>query len=176
MTTGISVLKNFMRTYNVPADGLSGRFKTIKQFLFDSPTTASAELNALLTFRPDLKDVGVKIVYTASEDGKLVYELLSAWFKKMDVPFSSLQLKDLDCPSNKHGDMEYCQALAEASLDSFEQELYALISGLPKPIFLNATGGFKSEIAVAYVVARKLNVPVYYMHESYRTTICLPYA
>ena len=39
---------------------------------------------------------------------------------------------------------------------------------------INATGGFKAQIAVAVLVGQELNVPVYYKHERFDEIISFP--
>ena len=41
-------------------------------------------------------------------------------------------------------------------------------------IELNCTGGYKAEIAVLYQLGQTFEVPVYYLHESFKVCVTLP--
>lgn len=81
-------------------------------------------------------------------------------------------------PENKQ-DQADAQAKATAGLRQFRDKVeYHVKRWMARnpdgEVEFNATGGFKAEVAVLYELGRFLRVPVYYLHETYKTAIVLP--
>jgi len=83
-------------------------------------------------------------------------------------------------PANPQADPAAAVRLAEAGLIRLYVKLVAHIHKQRQlhpdlEIRLNATGGFKAETAILYGLGCALGIRVYYLHETYRVPITLPF-
>ena len=185
LTTGISLLSNFMNTQQ-PRLSLSEalrRHKEVEKHFLDDPVASSAEINSLNARTKILAEkqpaLGATLIYTETAEGKMVTTLLEKFLKKQGIaPLYKIQVKSLDKPA-KDATPEWAQQNVTEALTSMRESVSNHITKLRKKaprirIELNCTSGYKAEVAVLYALGRELGVPVYYMHESFKVCIMLP--
>ncbi len=185
LTTGISLLTNFSNAQHPSlsvAEALRQHKAVQKHFLAD-PVAASAEINSLNArtrfLAEKLPALGATLIYTETEEGKMVTSLLEKFLKKQGVaPLHKIQVKSLDKPA-KDVTPEWAQQNVTEALTSMRQSVVSHIKKLREKspdlwIELNCTGGYKAEVAVLYALGRDLGVPVYYLHDSFKVCITLP--
>lgn len=186
LTTGISLLTNFAarQTPRLSVEDAVRRHREVEQFFRADPKAASAEINSLhaRTGFLDRKTglaLGVTLVHTSTKSGKLVASVLEKFLKRAGVrPLHKIPVKGFDKPA---GDFtpEFAQREAVEALTQMRERVVEHIAKLRRQtpdlaIELNCTGGYKAEIAVLYELGRALRLPVYYLHETFKTCITLP--
>ncbi|WP_234554073.1 putative CRISPR-associated protein [Thermus caliditerrae] len=160
-TVGISLLSNAQRE-GLTEDG------EILDFLRRKPAEASAEINSLegLPLRPGEDEV--RLLVSNTPEGQRVAQLLEGYLKERGVSCSHKTIEGLGYEAR--GFVDY-------GLKSFVHALAQEVSVARKrgrEVLINATGGFKAEIAYATVVGLVFKVPVYYMHERFKEIVYLP--
>lgn len=185
LTTGISLLTNYSKSKASQASlqEAINQHSKVKDHLLKNPTVASAEINSLnarTNFLKSVKsDLGVTLIYTNTKEGKLVASLLKTFLKKQGIaPLYAIPVKGLDKPA-KDATPEWAQQNVEMALTRLRESVIEHVSKLRSKapnleIEFNCTGGYKAEIAVLYELGRTLRVPVYYLHESFKTCVTLP--
>ncbi len=186
LTTGISLLTNFAaaQTPRLAIEEVLRKHKEVERFFLADPKTASAEINSLHS-RTGFLDrkgnlaLGVTLVHTHTASGNLVTSLLERFLKRAGVrPLYKIPVKGFDKPAGDF-DPEFAQHEATAALTQMRERVVEHIAKLRRQtpdlaIELNCTGGYKAEIAVLYELGRTLRLPVYYLHETFKTCITLP--
>jgi putative CRISPR-associated protein (TIGR02619 family) len=185
LTTGISLLTNFINAQH-PRLSLSEalrRHKDVQKHFLADPVAASAEINSLharTRFLAKKQPVfGATLIYTETDEGKMVTSLLEKFLKKQGVaPLHKIQVKSLDKPA-KDVTPEWAQQNVTEALNRMRQSVVAHITKLREKspdlgIELNCTGGYKAEVAVLYALGRELGVPVYYLHDTFKVCVTLP--
>ncbi len=185
LTTGISLLTNFgnSKSPRIPSHEVVRFHKDVKSYLLSDPEKACAEINSLnartqfLKKRP--RDLGVTLIFTKTREGKMVASLLKQLLKESGIsPIYEIPIKGLDKPA-KDATPDWAQQNVTEALTGLRRSVLEHISRLHSKnpdaqIELNCTGGYKAEIAVLYEVGRTLRVPVYYLHETFKTCVTLP--
>jgi CRISPR/Cas system-associated protein Csm6 len=97
LTTGISLLQNFANSQKIEVAEAVQRSQQVKQFLFENPRRASAEINSL-DVRTGFLDSGttdleVTLVRTETEAGKCVASLLQKFLKSKHVKVHEIPVK-----------------------------------------------------------------------------------
>ncbi|MGJ3241635.1 MAG: putative CRISPR-associated protein [Opitutales bacterium] len=186
ITTGISLITNWMNAQTPRSnlqDAIRHHTSVRDQFLAD-PLRTSAEINSLnartdFLKNPTTSDLGVTLVYTTTEEGKLVYSIIEKYLKSKGIGrIDSMPVKGLNKPAGDAtpdwAQQNVTEAL-EGLRDGVERHISKLRSGSPAPnIEINCTGGYKAETAILYSLGQKLDIPVYYLHESFKTCVVLP--
>ncbi len=157
-TVGTSLLGNAKRL-NLESD------PEILEYLNRDPRAASAETNALDRLL-EVNDRAV-LLYSQTAEGKRCAELIQAHVNKShhcDIE----EVKGLSYAEKgfvQHGLKNFVQALAKHIRDAKRAQLTPII---------NATGGFKAEIAYATAVGLVFKTPVCYIHEKFGDIVTLP--
>jgi len=185
LTTGISLLQNFAnaQTPSVDLDDVVRLHRQAEQFLLADPLKASAELNSLhartgFAGRRGASSLAVTLIHTETATGKCVCSLLEKFLKRRGVAVHKIPVRGFDKPARDFTP-EFAQEEATQALAQMRERVVQHIARLrEKPadleIELNCTGGYKAEVAVLYELGRTLRVPVYYLHESFKTCVTLP--
>jgi putative CRISPR-associated protein (TIGR02619 family) len=183
LTVGISLLVNFEKARQLARPDALRRGQQIARFLAESPKAGCAEINSLDSRTGFLSatksDLGVSLVYTQTEAGKLCAKLIEQFLKARGVTATRLQLEAIELPGQGKADPELAQGLARRGLEDLRAKLLEHVAKLRRnspgvAIELNCTGGYKAECAVLYELGRALRLPVYYLHETFQVSICLP--
>jgi putative CRISPR-associated protein (TIGR02619 family) len=183
LTVGISLLSNFEKARQRPRPDALRRGQQIAQFLAENPRAHCAEITSLESrtgfLRKATPDLGVSLVYTQTEAGRLCAKLIGQYLKTQGVKATLLQLESLDLPSQEKADPEEVQQLAQRGLEDLRTKLLQHVTNLRRncpgiAIEFNCTGGYKAECAVLYELGRALRIPVYYLHETFHVAVELP--
>jgi len=94
------------------------------------------------------------------------------------VAIHKIPVKGFDKPARDFTP-EYAQQEATQALTQMRDRVVQHIARLRRKspdleIELNCTGGYKAEVAVLYELGRALRLPVYYLHETFKTCVTLP--
>ncbi len=144
----------------------------IAEKLADLPANVrlcGAELNSI----HDLEEHGfvqrgrVVLLHSDTDDGRAIAEVLAAILAMKDYEARAVQVDELrdDDPRafRTHGLRNLARQLGKGIRD-FGRDSVAI----------NATGGYKAQIAVAVLIGQALGVPVYYKHERFSEIIAFP--
>ncbi|MBN1980187.1 MAG: putative CRISPR-associated protein [Chitinivibrionales bacterium] len=109
------------------------------------------------------------LLHSDTQDGRIIASILSAYCTQ-----SKFLSVDVHC--------ETIQGLDDADIDRFRtvglKNLVRLMAQYIRQnssaVAINATGGYKAQIAYAAVVGQALGVPVFYMHERFSAVIKMP--
>lgn len=158
VTVGTSLLSNAQR---------AGKEDDLQTYLrFTEPEKASAETNSLSR----LLHEGDRIVFLHSqtEEGKRAAEVLATFYKNNGYPTELREVTDLQYRESRFK-MRGLRSLVSTLVETIRKE-----RGAGREVLVNATGGFKAEIAYATLVGLLFDVPVYYIHEAFREIVELP--
>jgi len=170
-TVGTSLLANFLRDpgsgaplepcrtkSSVSADDLKNYLRTTP------PSDASAETNGLTKLMAGARD-SLYFLSSDTDDGKKCAEALSSWYTEAGYSSRVLIIEGL------HNDIE---SFKIKGLYNLIQTVADLIEQHMGDAVINATGGYKAEIAYATLLGILFHVDVYYIHEEFRDIIELP--
>jgi len=183
ITVGISLLTNFERAKNVERSRAIRQSKALDAFLAADPRAASAEINALIGRLGGLTKVGkglcASLVYTQTAEGKAAVGALKRFLKKRGVAVSEIKLQSIELPAASKAEPGTVIRMAEDGLRQLREKVGIHVEKMRAndpntKFFFNVTGGYKAEIAVLYALGRSMEIPVYYLHESYKSVIELP--
>ncbi|RKY85079.1 hypothetical protein DRQ09_07755 [candidate division KSB1 bacterium] len=164
-TVGTSLINNFKRF--VPEKEVN--FDNIRDFMRTrDEKEISAETNALSKLNDLDKDKDyLYFLCSDSEEGELCSNLLEDYyFKKGFVYRKVIRIKGLVKEFNK---------FQKVGLINLINELCDLIEEYDKKVVINATGGYKAEIAYATLVGILFKVRVIYIHEDFQGMIDMPF-
>lgn len=157
-TVGTSLLMNARREEWVSDE-------EILAYLERDPTAASAETNSLLGIwqRGD----EVVLLHSDTEEGARAADLVRRYWERKGL-CSVVRIEGLAYEA---------QGFVDYGLKNFVQALALEIrkaKKAQKEVVINATGGFKAEIAYATALGLIFKVPVCYIHERFRQVVTLP--
>jgi len=167
-TVGRSLLDNFRRSSgsdNVDHDRLVNFLKTADM------AAASAETNSLSRLLKKYSDAKLQFIHSDTEEGRLCSKALARHFESQGHSVETIQVNDLKYEASrfKHlGLRQLVNQLARVIENNSRQDLRTII---------NATGGFKAEVAYATLVALMYHEHVeatYYIYEGFRDIVELP--
>lgn len=138
----------------------------ILEYLKHDPKKASAETNSLLR----VLQAGDEIVLLHSDtfEGARAAELLEQYWQQQGVPCRRVRIPGLAYEA---------QGFVDYGLKNFVRTLAGEIrkaARAQKEVIINATGGFKAEIAYATALGLVFKVPVCYIHEKFGEIVTLP--
>ncbi len=181
ITVGISLLTNFEREYKTTRENALKQHQQVLEFIAKNPTQACAELNSLnakTKFLENNKPLGITLVYTDTQFGKFASSMIKTYLERKGYRPLEIKLNNLAVPKTEL-DAKKAQQLANKGLKELQTKIKKHIEKLTKKapdikIYINATGGYKAQVAVLYGIGTELDIPVYYMHEEYQMAIELP--
>ncbi|WP_299431234.1 putative CRISPR-associated protein [uncultured Meiothermus sp.] len=138
----------------------------ILQFLSRNPKAASAETNSLLRIMQ--KGSEVVLLHSDTEEGSRAAALLDRYWQQQGVPCSLVRIAGLAYEA---------QGFVDYGLKNFVRTLAGEIrkaARRQREVVINATGGFKAEIAYATALGLVFKVPVCYIHERFQEIVTLP--
>jgi len=98
-------------------------------------------------------------------EGKQCAEALAQYYKNAGYQTKVVEVPDLTYTESRFK-MRGLQSLVATLIDQIRRE-----KAQARQVLINATGGFKAEIAYATLVGLLFDVPVYYIHEAFRDII-----
>lgn len=160
-TVGTSLLGNIakanLRREDTPA---------ILGYIRSDPTKASAETNSLShLLRADDR---VELLHSDTQDGHWCAEHVAQYLREQGFPTELLKVSGLAYEAKgfvDYGLRQFVQLLA-GRIRQAQRQGYS--------VGINATGGFKAEIAYATALGLVFKVPVYYIHEKFGNIVTLP--
>jgi putative CRISPR-associated protein (TIGR02619 family) len=113
-------------------------------------------------------DCGVYFLHSDTPDGRAIGEVLRETFRQRGhQPVECVQVADLQDSNPK--------LFRTKGLRNLARELSRIIRNhTASACAINATGGYKAQIALAVLIGQAIHVPVYYMHERFSEIIAFP--
>jgi len=162
VTVGTSLLSNAGKFLGKRPD-----FHALLGFLKKTaPKEASAETNSIE--RILRKDDQMVFLCSFTEEGRLCAEALKAYYNNKDIAVRIKEIRDLNYAESRFK-LRGLRALVAEMVQAVNEERQK-----GREVIINATGGFKAEIAYATLVGLLFDVTVYYIHERFREIIELP--
>lgn len=129
-----------------------------------------AEINSIASMiehghvRPDC---GLFFLHSDTADGRSIAAILKFYFERRHAPVESVAVTDLQDIDPKRFRTKGLRTLAK--------ELCRVIrERTPAACAINATGGYKAQIAIAVLLGQAVGVPVFYKHELFSEIIAFP--
>ena len=163
VTVGTSLVTNAQRTLNrkdLTEQDIAGFLR------HTDPKRASAETNSLSR----LLEEGDRLVFLHSqtEEGHFCAEALRRHYGSLGYHTDACEIPDLTYAESRFK-MRGLRSLVATLIEHVRRT-----RGEGHEILINATGGFKAEIAYATLVGLLFDVPVFYIHEAFRDVIQMP--
>lgn len=114
------------------------------------------------------KDCGIYFLHSDTDDGRNIVQALTRLFTlKGHSPVQGLPVTDLQDQDPKRFRTKGLRNLAKVLCGKIREHSASACA-------INATGGYKAQIAVGVLLGQSLGVPVYYMHERFSEIIAFP--
>ncbi|MBE9166324.1 putative CRISPR-associated protein [Pleurocapsales cyanobacterium LEGE 06147] len=164
-TTGTSLLTNTARSLKKQL--IEVTVDEIRRYLNrTSAEEATAETNSLLKIAEPTDEV--VLLYTSTTDGKLCAEQIKHYLEKKG--WSNLRLHQLALEYNEANFERYgLRELVDVLINEIERS-----QRKNQEVVINATGGFKAEIAYTTLVGMIFQVPVKYIYQNFARPITFP--
>ena len=177
-TLGTSLFGNLRRLAETPQSDSnrealaraysSGDWTGVSSRLVNIPPTeqiCGAEINSVeILSSNQVEPVNLHLLHSDTTDGRVIADVLQSYFRAhgwQKVYCHSLEgLRDDD---PKRFRTEGLRNLAKRCGELVR------VAGGPEYCAINATGGYKAQIAIAVLIGQALDIPVYYKHEFFRT-------
>ena len=112
-------------------------------------------------------DCGLFFLHSDTADGRSIAAILKSYFELRHAPVESVAVTDLQDVDPKRFRTKGLRTLAK--------ELCRVIrERTPAACAINATGGYKAQIAIAVLLGQAVGVPVFYKHELFSEIIAFP--
>lgn len=113
------------------------------------------------------EDCTIVLVHSATPGGRLVAKVLEKFFNARKHAVKTAEVPDLQDENPDRFRTHGLRNLANVICKELKS------NGGPQ-CAINATGGYKAQIAIAVLIGQSLRVPVYYLHEKFKSIISLP--
>ncbi|MGI6387343.1 MAG: putative CRISPR-associated protein [Desulfomonilia bacterium] len=163
-TVGTSLIKNAGR--KIGADKALDKVKLVRYLQDEPQNKASAETNALS--RVARQDDRLVFLHSHTPDGLICAQALCAYYQKASHECEAIEIQDLTYTETSFK-MRGLRSLVAEMINNIKKE-----HDRKREVLINATGGFKAEIAYATLVGLLFDVPVYYIHEAFADIIEMP--
>lgn len=124
----------------------------------------SAETNTYLRLDPTSNDALI-LLHSETPDGLECAQILKLFFEQ---ELGQQQVSLVPLPGINY-------ELEGSSLERMAELLKQLAESARGIVTFAATGGFKAQAMIMAVVGSQLGIPVWYIHEQYKSLVCLPY-
>ncbi|GBC92902.1 hypothetical protein HRbin15_01379 [bacterium HR15] len=165
-TVGASLLNNARRNLRRGSNEAVSLQELTNYLRQASPEEASAETNSLKR----LLQEGDRIVllYSDTDEGDLCANALKAFYSHQGYQVEIARVHNLNYTESRFK-MLGLRSLVATLIEHIQKERKA-----ERKVLINATGGFKAEVAYATLVGLLFNVSVYYIHEAFQDIIEIP--
>ncbi|MCK9263945.1 MAG: putative CRISPR-associated protein [Deltaproteobacteria bacterium] len=163
-TVGTSLIKNAAQ--KIGADKARNKVGLIRYLQDEPQEKASAETNALS--RVVQQDDRLVFLHSHTVDGLICAQALCAYYQKASHECEAIEIQNLTYTETSFK-MRGLRSLVAEMINNINKE-----RALKREVLINATGGFKAEIAYATLVGLLFDVPVYYIHEAFTDIIEMP--
>ena len=165
-TVGTSLLTNFRKqTSSETILNANTLFDFIRN---GDPTTVCAETNSLERLLK--KGDSVLLMHSHTDEGELCSDALLKYYNRRAIQCETHEVLDLSYKESRFK-VRGLRSLVGSLIDKIREENNKGID-----VIINATGGFKAEIAYATLVGLLFKTPVYYIHEAFQDIIEMPTA
>lgn len=163
-TTGTSLLTNARNLLGKPPATIT-KEELVQYMATTPPSEATAETNSLFKIAQPSDEI--VFLYTTTPEGQKCAEILETYFKNRNWSVRSLQLpiEYDEVKFERKGLRELVDILIEEIINAQRQG---------KQVIINATGGFKAEIAYTTMVGMIFQVPVKYIYQQFKQPIAFP--
>jgi len=163
ITVGTSILSNIARYKNL--DFKAVNLEHVKEYLGNFPwDKLSAELNTLKRLKLDTND-NFFLLYSDDEEGEKSAKFLKYVLEKNG--FFYVFPKKIDFLTK-----DFIQ-FSQKGLKNLLNVIVSIVEEYPD-VSIVATGGYKAETAYATIAGIIFSIPVYYIHEDFKSLIELP--
>ncbi len=164
-TVGTSLLSNAARALSRKQEELTDE-ELANYLRMTDPVQATAETNSLSR----LLQEGDHIVFLHSDtsEGERCARLLKAHYERKGYKAEIKKVPDLNYQESRFK-MRGLRSLVAVLIEQVESERKK-----GREVMINATGGFKAEIAYATLVGLLFNLPVAYIHERFNDLVEMP--
>lgn len=162
-TVGTSLLMNAKRDLKVEKPGEQQLANYVRH---TDAEKASAETNSLSRLLQT--DDRILFLHSQTDEGKMCAETLRRHYEGKGYNTDLREVPDLTYTESRFK-MRGLRSLVATLIDLIRRERQQ-----GREVLINATGGFKAEIAYATLVGLLFDVPVYYIHEAFRDIIEMP--
>lgn len=163
VTVGTSLLSNAKRDLKVEHPS----HQQLANYLRHTDAgKATAETNSLSRLLQEGDHV--VFLHSQTDEGKQCAEALRRHYEGQGSPARLQEVPDLTYAESRFK-MRGLRSLVATLIDLIRRERQQ-----GRQVLINATGGFKAEIAYATLVGLLFDVPVYYIHEAFRDVIEMP--
>jgi putative CRISPR-associated protein (TIGR02619 family) len=166
-TVGISLLQNAKRHHGLSRGGSPSDQQLSNYLRHEDAKEVSAETNALQRLGLQSDD-RIVFLHSATQKSAVCAEFLSRHYAGTVDSISTREIQDLSYEEGEfklRGLRSLVGTLTELIEEAQEED---------REVSINATGGFKAEIAFATLVGLLFDVPVYYIHERFRDIVEMP--
>lgn len=146
--------------------------KVADQLARDNPAAnrMSAEINSLTSLIARGfadPECNLFLCHSDTDDGRFIAAILAEYYERRHHRVQTLPIASLSDSDPR--------LFRTEGLRNLVRQLCKVIRDYdPSSVAINATGGYKAQIAVAVLVGQSLQVPVYYMHERFNDIIEFP--
>lgn len=126
----------------------------------------SAETNSLA--RLVQENDKLIFLHSSTDEGRKCAHCLASYYENKGFQVEEVEVKDLNYQESRFK-MRGLRFLVDRLIETIAEE-----RGKGREVLINATGGFKAEIAYATMIGLLLKVPVYYMYEIFDDIIEMP--
>ena len=132
--------------------------------------SCGAEVNSIASliehdFAP--ANAGIFFFHSDTDDGREIADVLVRLFPRGNDPVEAIPVPDLQDKDPKRFRTKGLRNLARLLCGKVRERSASACA-------INATGGYKAQIAVAVLLGQALGIPVYYMHERFSEIIAFP--
>ena len=129
-----------------------------------------AEINSVsdLLTHGEVEKLNLHLLHSDTDDGRAISEILRYYFRA-----DGWQVKSHCVDNLQDGDPRLFRTRGLRNLAKILGSLMRNAGG-PKLCAINATGGYKAQIAIAVLMGQALSIPVYYKHERFDAIIPFP--
>lgn len=133
--------------------------------------TCGAEINSIASmidkeYVP--ADCGLFFLHSDTDDGRSIAAILKSYYQgKGHAPVETIQVPDLQDQDPKRFRTKGLRNLARKICGVIRERSAAACA-------INATGGYKAQIAIGVLLGQAIGVPVYYKHELFSEIIAFP--
>jgi len=172
-TVGASLLSNFQRRDDLPSLGSKEALRWMLEQDPEQERALGAEINSIASMVSlEILDRRNTLIFLVSDtqDGETIGNVLKSFFEEHpSIGFERIEVKKIeDLDDSRIHDFK------TKGLRNLVRELGNYIKEYGNRLVINATGGFKAQIAFALALGQAVGVPVYYRFERFPQVIELP--
>ena len=165
-TVGKSLLSNTFRNLDKKDVESVTKQEMANYLRHTDDTKASAESNALIRLIQNQDKL--VFLHSETEEGQKCASVLMSYYNNKGYEVEEREVEGLNYEQSKFK-MQGLRFLVDSLIKIIEKEKQ---NG--REVLINATGGFKAEIAYATMIGLLMKVPVYYIHEIFDDIIEMP--